>query len=211
MPMNFSGNLPVNWFDVFVVLMVLIGYTRGRKNGMSQEFLPVLKWIALVGICAFGYRTIGEMISNLLGISKLFGFVLGYALVATLVTLIFLLVSRSWGEKLKGSDSFGKAEFYMAMPAGMVRFACITLALLALLNARFYSTAEVRAMNKYQNDNYGSNFFPTLAGIQDDVFTRSFLGKQIKEHLSFLLIEPTPGRPSRFTPATSGRKEFTLK
>jgi hypothetical protein len=48
------------------------------------------------------------------------------------------------------------------MGAGLLRFSCILLALLALLNARLYSDAEIRAMDKFQKDEYGSNYFPGL-------------------------------------------------
>mgnify|MGYP002401829631 CR=1 FL=1 len=184
--------MPINWFDVFVLLMLFIGYVRGRKNGMSQEMLPMLKWIFLIGACSVAYEPLGSLIASTLKVGKLFSYIFAYVLVGTVITLVFLALSRSLGEKLKGSDMFGKGEFYLAMPAGVVRFACITLALLALLNARHYSTAEVKAMQKFQNENYGSNFFPTLSSLQDDVFLHSFLGKQIKDHLDFLLIKPTP-------------------
>ena len=81
-----------------------------------------------------------------------------YCVTALVIVPAFVFINRTIGEKLKGSDTFGKAEFYLAMPAGMLRFACIVLVFLALLNARYYTTAEVREMTKYQNDNYGSNF-----------------------------------------------------
>lgn len=206
--MNWTGNLPFNWFDLAVVLMLVVGYTRGKKNGMSQESLAVLKWVALVVVTAIAYEPLGVWAASTLKIGKLFAFLLSYCLVASVILCAFVFINRTLGEKLKGSDAFGKAEFYLAMPAGMLRFACITLVLLALLNARYYTTAEVKAMNKYQNDNYGSNFFPTLSSVQDDVFTKSFLGKQIKEHMSFLLIKPTAPVPARKgAPATVKRKE----
>ena len=206
--MNWTGNLPFNWFDLAVVLMLVVGYTRGKKNGMSQESLAVLKWVALVVVTAIAYEPLGVWAASTLKIGKLFAFLLSYCLVASVILCAFVFINRTLGEKLKGSDAFGKAEFYLAMPAGMLRFACITLVLLALLNARYYTTAEVKAMNKYQNDNYGSNFFPTLSSVQDDVFTKSFLGKQIKQHMSFLLIKPTAPVPTRKgAPATVKRKE----
>lgn len=65
------------------------------------------------------------------------------------------------------------------------------LAALALLNARYFSPTEVKAMEKFQDDVYGSNFFPTLHTLQSTVFERSLTGPWIKEHLSFLLIKPT--------------------
>ena len=46
-------------------------------------------------------------------------------------------------------------------------------------------------MEKYQDDLYGSNYFPTLHSLQATVFERSLTGSWIKENLSFLLIKPT--------------------
>ncbi len=197
--------MPFNWFDVVVFLTLLIGYKRGQARGMSQESLSVLKWIGIVIVAAIAYEPLGLWLSATAQLSKLLSFVIAYAAIAAVVALIFILISTSLGEKLKGSDAFGKAEFHLGKPAGMLRFLCILLALLALLNARFYSTAEVRAATKYQNDNYGSNFFPTLSSIQDGVFRESFLGKQAKEHISFLFIKPTPATGSSI--AASGSSD----
>jgi hypothetical protein len=206
--MNWTTNLPFNWFDIFVLIMLMVGYERGKRRGMSQESLAVTKWVALVMICAIAYEPLGMWFSTATGVGKLTSFLIAYGFVALLVALIFLGLTRTLGTKLKGSDTFGKAEFYLGIPAGVVRFACIILALLALLNARFYSTAEVKAMAKFQNDNYGSNFFPTLSAIQDDVFRGSFVGSQVNNHLDFLLIKPTPAIGAGAAPSVR-RREVT--
>src|SRR6185503_10664356 len=104
---------------------------------------------------------------------------------------VFLLLKRTFSGKLIGSDTFGRGEYYLGMPSGMLRFACILIAGLALLNARLYRAEEIKAMTKFQNDNYGSQFFPTLQTVQDQVFAKSILGPQIKTYLGFLLIKPT--------------------
>jgi uncharacterized membrane protein required for colicin V production len=195
--------MPFNWFDVVVVLALLVGYKRGQTRGMSQESLSVLKWIGIIAVAAIGYEPLGSWLSTTAHMSKLLSYVVAYAAIAAVVTLVFVAISSSLGEKLKGSDMFGKAEFHLGKPAGMLRFLCIVLALLALLNARFYSTAEVKASVKYQNDNYGSNFFPTLSSIQDGVFRESFLGKQAKQHISFLFIKPTPATGSSIAASSS--------
>jgi hypothetical protein len=97
------------------------------------------------------------------------------------------------------------------MPAGMLRFACILFVLLALLNARLYSTAEIQAMRKFQDDNYGSQFFPTLSSVQAEVFEESFVGPQIRKYMSFLLIEQTsPNGVPQPNTASRSRREFTL-
>jgi hypothetical protein len=62
---------------------------------------------------------------------------------------------------------------------------------LAFLNARAYHEAEITAYQKYEKDVYGNSFFPTLFKIQDDVFKGSFVGRQVRENLGFLLIKPT--------------------
>ncbi len=46
-------------------------------------------------------------------------------------------------------------------------------------------------MVDFQNDMYGSNYFPTWHTAQEVVFERSLAGPWIKSHLGFLLIKPT--------------------
>ena len=110
---------------------------------------------------------------------------------ALLVLLLFAGIKRALGGKLLGSDIFGRSEYYLGMASGLVRFSCMLLAALALLNARYFSPIEVRAMEKFQDDVYGSNFFPTLHSLQATVFDKSLTGPWIKENLGFLLIKPT--------------------
>ena len=203
--------MPFNWFDVVVFLALLVGYKRGQTRGMSQESFTVLKWITIVTVAAIAYEPLGLWLSTTAQLSKLLSFVIAYAAIAAVVALIFVFIGRALSEKLKGSDAFGSAEFHLGKPAGMLRFLCILLALMALLNARFYSTAEVRAATKYQNDNFGSNFFPTLCTIQDGVFRESFLGKQAKEYISFLFIKPTPATGSSQTASSSSDGNASAK
>lgn len=208
--MNLSTYLPINWFDVVLVALLFVGYTRGRKHGMSKELMIVLKWVAVVLVSAIAYEPLGLWLDSMLGLGKLASFLIAYCLTAVLILVAFSYINGTVGKKLEGSDTFGKGEFYLAMPAGMLRFACVLLAFLALLNARLYRTAEIKANEKFQNDNYGSQFFPTLSSLQVDVFEKSFTGPQIKKYMSFLLIKPTfPSGPEQKNTA-SRRREFTL-
>ena len=208
--MNFSG-LSINWFDFMVVIVLLVGYSRGRKHGMSKELLQVMKWLTVVLLGAIGYEPLGFWLDSLLHLGKLTSYIIAYCLIAGLILVLFIWVNDTLGRKLAGTDTFGKGEFYLAMPAGMLRFGCILLALLALLNARLYRTAEIKAMEKFQNDNYGSQFFPTLASVQTEVFEKSFIGPQVRKYMSFMLIKPTiPGAAAENTTASTSRREFTL-
>src|SRR5437868_1219062 len=117
--------LPINLFDLALVGLLVAGIYRGRKHGMSEELMLLLKWLVIV-------------------------------------------------------------------------FGCILLTALALLNARFYTPMEVRAMEKFQDDVYGSNYFPTLHSFQAEVFERSIAGAWIKKNLDFLLIKPTEPDRTQF-------------
>jgi uncharacterized membrane protein required for colicin V production len=184
--------LPFNLFDVVVMVVLTLGIFRGRKHGMSEELLSLVKWLAIVFGCAALYQPGGELIAQF---TSMFGQLTCYLVAyVTLILLLFLLfagIKRALGGKLLGSDIFGRAEYYLGMGSGLVRFSCILLAALALLNARYFSPTEVKAREKFDNDVYGSSFFPTLHSVQSTVFDRSLTGPWIKEHLDFLLIKPT--------------------
>ena len=118
-------------------------------------------------------------------------YLLAYVAGALLIFLVFVGVKRVFSGKLVGSDIFGRSEYYLGMGSGLVRASCMLLAALALLNARYFSPTEVRAMEARDIDIYGSDFFPGLHTVQTTVFNQSLTGPWIKENLGFLLIKPT--------------------
>lgn len=184
--------LPINAFDLAVIIVLALGIFRGRKHGMSEELLRLAKWLAILFGCAALYQPGGELLAQF---TTMFGrlscYLVAYVAGALLFSLLFVGIKRALGGKLLGSDIFGRSEYYLGMGSGLVRFSCILLAALALLNARYFSPTEVRAMEKFQNDVYGSDYFPTLYSVQSTVFERSLTGPWIKEYLGFLLIQPT--------------------
>ena len=200
--------LPFNWFDIFLLVWLTMGIFRGRKRGMSEELLTFLQWVAIVIFCSAAYQPVGEVLTQT---SKLFSplvsYIIGYLLAAGVMAVLFALFKRAFHGKLIGSDAFGKSEYYLGMPAGLLRFFCMLLTGLALLNARLYSQQEILAEQKYQKDVYGSEFFPGLQEIQSNVFVESLSGSTIKKYLDFLLIRPTSpdgGQPLK-------QKEWQMK
>jgi uncharacterized membrane protein required for colicin V production len=184
--------LPINFFDAVLIAVLLAGIARGRKHGMSEELLSMVQWLFILFGCAVIYEPLGQIIgqfTNMFG--RLSCYLVAYVGGALLVLLVFTAIKRSMGGKLLGSDIFGRSEYYLGMMSGLVRCTCILLAALALLNARYFSPTEVRAMEKFQDDVYGSNFFPTLQSLQSTVFDKSLTGPWIKQNLGFLLIKPT--------------------
>jgi uncharacterized membrane protein required for colicin V production len=187
-----TDKLPINAFDFIVLGILVFGIFRGRKHGMSEELLMVFKWIAILVGCAFLYQPIGEFFVSTTSVFDLLScYLMAYATVTLVIVGCFALVKKLLGGKLLGSDIFGGAEYYLGMGAGMLRYTAILLVGLAVLNARYYSPDEVKAMENFQNDVYGSTFFPTLQTVQSFALERSLSGSFIKNNLSFLLIKPT--------------------
>ena len=202
--MNYK--LPFNWFDIALLIVLIIGLQRGRKNGLSAELVGTFQWIVLVFGCAIVYGPVADFIRSSTPMFSAFAAnLLAYLGSAMLILLIFGGIRKWAAGKLLGSDAFGNGEFYLGMVAGMIKFTCIAFTLLALLNARFYSQAEVKAELKYQNEVYGSDFFPSLYTVQSQVFEKSLVGPWIKNQLSFLLIKPTTPEPTKLA-----RKEFSV-
>ncbi len=198
------NNLPVNWFDGVVLGMLIIGLFRGRKLGMSKEVLPLLKWVSLVVVCGLWYPKAAQLLVNTAGLSKLPSCIFGYLLLAFAVSIVFVIIRRLMVSRLAENNLFGSGEYYLGMVSGMIQFACLLLAVLAFLNAPFYTAADIKQHDAYVKrwfggGTYSGDFFPSLQTIQDEVFTRSFTGPYIKDYLSPLLIETGP--PPKAKPA----------
>lgn len=174
--MNLSlDQLPFNLFDILLLAVLAAGIVRGRRHGMSEELLNLLTWVSILAACTMLYEPGGRMLSDLTRFSLLSCYVTVYVAVALAILGLFGLLKVHFGGKLIGSDFFGRGEFYLGMGSGLARFACMLVAGLALLNAPYYTPAEVRAREKFQNDVYGSEYFPGLHNVQEVVFQKVFV------------------------------------
>ena len=194
--MNF-GDYQLGWFDVLVIALIVVGFYRGRKRGMSEEFPLLIQWIFIIGGGAFLYKPAGELVSELTGMGRLFWFVMIYLLWAITVKTVVTWIVRSKGDKVNLADNFGKAEYPLGVVSGMIRFVLVILFSLALLNARLYTKTELDGMAKFQQDNFGDISMPTIGSVQASVFRNSLVGKMVKDNMDVMLIEGTPPREVR--------------
>jgi uncharacterized membrane protein required for colicin V production len=185
-------NLRLDWFDIAILLVLALGLQRGRKHGMSEEVMLVIKWITIIVVGAFTYNVLGDVIADSSVFTRQSAYLMAYIGTALFITVVFLGIKKMAHGKLIGSDVFGSGEYYLGMMAGVVRYACILIFGLALLNAPLYTQSQIDADLKFQNDVYGSDFFPKLYNVQADVFKNSFIGPHIHNELGFLLIKGTP-------------------
>ena len=190
-------NLPVNWFDFALLGLLGFGIFRGRKNGMSKEVLPTLQWITIVVAAGFTYTMAAQFYNTTCGLGELLSAILGYLSVALAVWFVFSLIKKALAPRLTGSSVFGGAEYYMGIPSGMIRYACIVIFALALINSRHYTAADIAAQKAYNQRWYGGglysgDYIPDLHSVQEGVFKKSFTGPYIKDYLGMMLIQTGP-------------------
>src|SRR5208283_5059791 len=190
-------NLPVNWFDAVVAGMLIIGLFRGRKHGMSKEILPLLKWVSLVLVCGIWYPMAAQLLVNTAELGRVPSNIFGYLLLAFVIFIVFAILKWLLASRKTENNLFGGGEYYLGMLSGMIRFACMLLAVLALLNAPYYTAAEIKKHDAYVKRWFGGglysgDYFPSMHTVQEQVFTKSFTGPYIKDYLGPLLIEIAP-------------------
>jgi uncharacterized membrane protein required for colicin V production len=181
-------NARFDYFDIVAVLWLIIGLLRGRKRGMSQELLPLLQWVGIVIAAGLLYESFGQFIHHHTFFSALWSYVTAYLLVAAGVHLIYFWFKQMLAVKLVEKNFFGRSEFYLGMAAGALRYACMLLAGVALMNSRIATDDEMAKSEKFQKENFSDVRFPTYGGLQRDVLVKSFSGNWIRSNLKSVMI-----------------------
>ena len=182
--------LYVSWVDLLVAIVLLWGIRCGRKRGMSEEILSLGQWLVILVVAAFGYPLMGGMLAQTGLVGLLWANLICYLGLAVLVKLAFSGLRKSVGEKLLQSEVFGGGEYYLGMMAGGVRYVCIVLVCFSLLHAREFTRQDRASSVAWQKEHLGSELFPTMVDLQDEVFTRSWAGQVASDYLSVVLIRP---------------------
>jgi uncharacterized membrane protein required for colicin V production len=183
-------NKVIGWFDLVVIVVIIIGIWRGKKRGMSLELLDLGQWLLIIFFGAATYKSLSYVIANIVPFGTLTLRIISYLLIASFIKLMVTISKNTIGGKVVEGDIFGFFEYYLGMIAGGLRFSCILIFAMAILNAPYYSQEELTKWQQLQQQNFGSITFPTISSIQSDVFLSSWTGKTIKSKAPFLLIEP---------------------
>lgn len=187
-----------NYVDGVIAVWLIVGIIVGRKRGMTQEFLPTLKWLGIVILAGLFYQPLGDLLfkAGNGAFNHLYSNIAGYIVIAFAVNVIYLSVKKSLGEKLVGSDYFGRSEYYLGMLCGFIRFACMAIAVIAVMHSRVYSDAELAEDEKFQKKNFEDIRFPTYMSVQHSVLIESFTGPVITGKLHKLMIASITEVPS---------------
>ena len=203
-----AGKLLFNWFDLALIGVLVFGFWRGRKNGMTKEFVPLLQWLMTVIGGAFGYQPLGDLLIRQGIIKYVFGknfqeltaaYLSAYLCITLVLVVVFSMFKLKAKARLEGSNLFGNSEYYLGIISGMLRYTCVLIFALALLNAPFYTQADILQTKAFNNrwfgggvSGYSGDFFPTLSELQNTVFKESLCGPFLKNNLAVLLIESHP-------------------
>jgi uncharacterized membrane protein required for colicin V production len=200
-------SISVGWVDFLTILVLCIGFVRGRKRGLSEELLDTLQWLIIVIAGAFFYRQVASILGQRPVLGLLSYYVLSYIIIAMLVKMVFMFIKKHVGQKVVESDMFGAFEYYGGMTAGCVRWSCMYLFAISLLHAPYYSPEALAARKKAVEYNYGSDFFPSINKIQADVFKTSLTGRGAQQYLAILLLAPASNESrSLRSPASGGQR-----
>ncbi len=184
----------VGLFDVLLILVIGLGCWRGKVRGISEELLDFLQWLVTILVAGFLYSYVGDLLVQA-KLPRLWANMGGYVTIIIIVSIIFGFIKKSTGSKLVDSDFFGGWEYRLGLLAGAIRYLCIWIAVLALLNARHYDAAQVAADRKYQEKEVGIVLLPGWGMIQRMALYDSFTGPYIREYLAHQLMKPVPYAP----------------
>jgi hypothetical protein len=205
-------HLGFNWVDLALVLVLAYAFWSGRKRGMTKEMLPMMQWVFILLGAGFGHVFLANWFQQEGFVRKVFGnhfnertaaLMSAYLLILFVIFVIFTALKRKYNPKLEGSNFFGGNEYYWGVAAGVVRYVCLILVAMAVLNAPYYSPNEIAAIKLYKLDNFGGgggvkgmeddtgDYIPSVYEVQDTVFKQSLIGSLIKQNLSVLLINST--------------------
>lgn len=210
---HMNASLSIKWFDIFVLVLLIVGIFHGRKRGMSVELLPLLQLLIIVVVGSRLYEPIAKLLNEWTNsaLTPMLAAICAYVLFGLVVHFLFTRIKRAVGEKLVGSDIFGGMEYYFGMFAGMLRYACYLMIGMAILHAKPIDKEAERAYRKTEQDNLGNITFPTYTSIQEDVFEESEVGKLVKTHVGHLLLKPSSGKKPNKNDAIARKRERAVE
>jgi uncharacterized membrane protein required for colicin V production len=189
-------NARFDYFDIVAIVWLIIGLLWGRKKGMSQELLPLFQWIGIVTAGGLLYKPFSAVIHQCTQFGPLWSNITAYLVIALGVHLLYIWFKQMFAEKLTKKDLFGGGEFYLGMLAGMVRFGCMLLFCMALMNSRVATATELAQTEKFQKDWFSDIRFPTYGEFQQDVLFKSLTGNLVQAKFKVVLIASVSSAPA---------------
>lgn len=126
----------IGWFDPIFVIVLALGFWRGRHNGASNEWFHLLKWFVICWAAAGMSGPIGGLMAKWAGRSPYAANVLGYALGGGLVFIAFAALEGFNVNTIIEPDLFGKSEPHLGGTFSLLKFLLILMVPLAIIHGR---------------------------------------------------------------------------
>ncbi len=197
---------PVGWWDLAVVVFLIVGFFQGRSRGISNEIVDVIQWTAIIVLGGLLIQPMGAVFAKWTGFALLYSYCIAYILFAMMLATFFSLFKKTVAQKLVEGNVFGRLEYFLGMAAGMYRWLCILVFLMSLVNAEYISEADLKKTIKKTEEEWGHVFFPPLGSIQKSIIKESITGRMVVENAPWLLI-PCTAAPTNSEGISDQRKK----
>jgi uncharacterized membrane protein required for colicin V production len=200
-PMLFDQFRP-SWFDWVALTLPIFGAWRGGRRGLSEELLPALQWVAILGLGALVAPFLGSGLARLTGLSPAIATSVAYLGLAGVLKLTFLGLARLLDAQ-RQKLHFGAFEHFVGALLGTARYASMVLLCLAV--AAGFDTANLRqSLSKTsREETFESLCGEVMVTLQQDIVERSITGVWARRDLNVLMLKPLPTAPNLSRPAAN--------
>jgi len=187
--------LRLNMFDAVLAGALGWGIYQGKEHGASTTHVSVVQWM-LIGLAGgFAGNLLGSLMFSILG-SAYWGQLTGYLLWIFIVAAFFAFLNSKGKGEWKDADWFGRLEYPLGVLGCVLKYFCIILTIMSILNAKHYSAEDIRKDRAWQIEEFGSALFPTFTMLNNTVFNTSFCGPYVKKAFSWAIL-PSAKAPTR--------------
>ena len=191
------ANARFNYFDIVLVVWLIIGLLWGFKRGMTLELVPLSQWMGSVFAGGLLYRAFPARTFTTAPITLSFG------PISRLICWSFFPPSdlhsaskETLTQICVGKIVWARRVLRLGMMAGGVRFGCVLLVGFALMNARLASSEEMAKAEKSHQHDLSRALFLHFGAFQQNVVFNSMSGHWVQSNLPSFLIASAPPRPS---------------
>lgn len=179
--------LRLNMFDALVLGALGWGVYQGKQQGAASTHVSVVQWMLIgFGGGAMG-NLFGSFLSSILG-SPYWSQLIGYFVWIFIIMIVFAFLNSKGMGEWKNSDWFGRLEYPLGILGGLIKYFCIILTVMSILNAKHYTPAMIKADRDWQIEEFGSTLFPSLTMLNNMIFNTSFSGPNIKRVFGWAIL-----------------------
>ncbi len=164
----------VGWFDPLLLLLLALGFWRGRLNGAAREHFAAGQWFLVAVGGGLMSRALGGLMVKWLGVTFFAAGIFGYVVGGGVVLIVAAVLRTYHADEMLDAAFFAKAEPAAGGVFGALKCFCLLTIALAFVHAR-----------KVPDPADPRTFHETL---HVQIFDRSLAGAALEKVGAFMLI-----------------------